>query len=86
MAGKTVLEEADFQEDCEGRGKRLGREKGDRGIRTQNLTPPSQAISSLHFCILLAGVISGLELSQALTSRSYDEKFGRVLKATLWGY
>lgn len=86
MAGKTVLEEAYFQEDCEGGGKRLGREKGGRGIRTENFTPPSQANFSLHFCILLAGVISSLELSQALTSKLYEEKSERVLKTTHQGY
>lgn len=69
-----------------GRRKVAWQRKRGRGIRTQNLTPPSQATSSLHFCILLAGIISSLELSQALTSRSYDEKSGSVLKATDQGY
>lgn len=50
VEGQERPEEWICQEVCEGGGKRLVSEKG-KSVRTQDLTPPSQAIFSLHLCI-----------------------------------
>ena len=50
----------------EERGSAEKKGKGVSGLRISPLLPKP----SLHFCKLLVGVISSLDLSQALTSRS----------------
>ena len=80
---QDCLEEVHFHEGFERGGKRLGGEKGRSSQDSRSHHSfPSQLFSLSPYTLpkVLAGIISSLELAQALTSTSEEGKSGRVLR------
>ena len=80
---QDCLEEIDFHEGCERGYKRLGGEKGKSGQDSRSHPSfPSHLFSLPPYTLpkVLAGIISSLELAQALISTSEKGKSGRVFR------